>query len=242
MEIAAGWTPVEIGTSRGGLPLTVYEPTHTPIIHGLLIAGMHGEEPETLLLARRLLERVDGGDTVWAILPCANPDGVLAGVRQNAAGVDINRNFPSTTWRPEESFTYPPGTQHRKREHRTNRSLPGVSAGSEPETQAIIDLIKRLGPELILDLHSPLELIAPTPEADPEIVQRLATAANLTVQPDIGSPTPGALRDWASDNGIAAITYELEHAPLPALCERHLPGLADLIGKGFERCRKHHSS
>ncbi len=63
MEIAAGWTPIEIGTSRGGLPLTVYEPTHTPIIHGLLIAGMHGEEPETLLLARRLLERVDGGDT-----------------------------------------------------------------------------------------------------------------------------------------------------------------------------------
>ncbi len=229
MEIAAGWDEQEIGRSRGGLPLTLYRPAGTRQIDGLLIAGIHGEEPETLWLARRLLERVDGGDTTWAILPCANPDGMLAGVRQNAAGVDLNRNFPSATWRPEESFTYPPGTQVRRSEHRTNRSLPGVRAGSEPETQAMIDLVKRLDPELILDLHSPLELIAPTPEADPLVVQRLADAAGLSIQPDIGSPTPGALRDWASDNGIAAITYEVEHAPLPALVARHLDGIAALV-------------
>ncbi len=229
MEIANGWDEVEIGRSRGGLPLKLYRPAGAATIDGLLIAGIHGEEPETLLLARRLLERIDGTDTSWAILPCANPDGVLHGVRQNAAGVDLNRNFPSASWQPGHSFTYPPGTQVRRRKHRTNRSSPGEAPGSEPETQAIIALIEQLSPALILDLHSPLELIAPTPAADPAIVQRLAEAAELKIQPHIGSPTPGALRDWCTDRGLAEITYEVEHAALPALCERHLPGLAMLI-------------
>ena len=229
MQIADGWHEEEFGRSRGGLPLTVYRPAGADTIDGLLIAGLHGEEPETLLLARRLLERIDGTDTNWAILPCANPDGVLHGVRQNAAGVDLNRNFPSASWQPGHSFTYPPGTQVRRRKHRTNRSSPGEAPGSEPETQAIIALIEQLAPALILDLHSPLELIAPTPAADPELVARLAAAADLPVQPNIGSPTPGALRDWCTDHDIGAITYELEHAPLPALCERHLPGLATLL-------------
>lgn len=229
MQIADGWHHEEIGHSRGGLPLKLYRPAGTIVIDGLLIAGMHGEEPETLLLARRLLERIDGADTAWAILPCANPDGVLHGVRQNAAGVDLNRNFPSASWRPGDSYTYPPGTQVRKRQHRTNRSSPGGTAGSEPETIALIALIEQLEPALILDLHSPLELIAPTPAADPLAVERLAAAADLRIRADIGSPTPGALRDWCADRGIGAITYEVEHAALPQLVARHLPGLTALI-------------
>lgn len=229
MQIADGWHHEEIGRSRGGLPLKLYRPASAGAIDGLLIAGIHGEEPETLLLARRLLERIDGADTAWAILPCANPDGVLHGVRQNAAGVDLNRNFPSASWQPGHSFTYPPGTQVRQREHRTNRSSPGESAGSEPETQALIALITALAPDLILDLHSPLELIAPTPAADPLAVQRLAAAADLRIRSDIGSPTPGALRDWCADRDIGAITYEVEHASLPQLAARHLPGLTALI-------------
>ena len=229
MPIADGWDEQEIGRSRGGLPLKLYRPAGAGSIDGLLIAGIHGEESETLLLARRLLERIEGTDTAWAVLPCANPDGVLHGVRQNAAGVDLNRNFPSTSWQADHSFSYPPGTQVRRREHRTNRSSPGDAPGSEPETQALIALIEALEPGLILDLHSPLALIAPTPAADQATVSRLAAAADLPVYPDIGSPTPGALRDWCSDRSIAAITYELEHAPLPALCRRHLPGLMALL-------------
>ena len=229
MLIADGWTHQEAGRSRGGLPLTVYLPAGARRVDGLLLAGIHGEEPETLLLARRLLERVDATDTAWAILPAANPDGLLAGVRQNAAGVDLNRNFPAASWSPEDSYTYPPGAPERRRPHRTNRSSPGAAPGSEPETQALLALIERLEPELIVDLHSPLALVAPTPHADPLVVSRLAVAAGLPVHPEIGSPTPGALRDWCADRGLPAITYEVEHAPLPALCARHLPGLAALL-------------
>jgi len=227
--IADGWEAHEAGRSRGDLPLTVYLPAGARTVDGLLIAGIHGEEPETLLLARRLLERVDAADAAWAVLPAANPDGLLAGVRQNAAGVDLNRNFPSASWSPDDSYTYPPGTRERRRLHRTNRSSPGTGPGSEPETRALLALIERLNPGLILDLHSPLALIAPTPDADPLVVARLAEAAELPVHPEIGSPTPGALRDWAADRGLGAITYEVEHAPLPALCARHLPGLERLL-------------
>ena len=46
MEIADGWNAKEIGRSRGGLPLTLYRPAGA--IEGLVIAGIHGEEPETL--------------------------------------------------------------------------------------------------------------------------------------------------------------------------------------------------
>ncbi|MFM7552511.1 MAG: hypothetical protein ACKO7Q_06690, partial [Actinomycetota bacterium] len=59
MLIADGWEAHEAGRSRGGLPLTVYLPAGARTVDGLLIAGIHGEEPETLLLARRLLERID---------------------------------------------------------------------------------------------------------------------------------------------------------------------------------------
>lgn len=229
MEIADGWTIEEIGRSRGGLPLRLFVPEGLDRVDGLLIAGIHGEEPETLLLARRLLERVDGGDTTWAILPAANPDGILAGTRQNAAGVDLNRNFPASSWSADASFTYPPGTLERRRPHRTNRSSPGDAPGSEPETQALLAVIEHHRPALILDLHSPLALIAPTPAADAATVRRLADHSDLPVRADIGSPTPGALRDWCTDHDVAAVTYEVEHAALPALCARHLPPLEGLL-------------
>ena len=47
----------------------------------------------------------------------------------------------------------------------------------------------------------------------------------MEVTDDVGSPVPGVLRDWLSDRGVPCITYEVEHAGLPALYARHLPGL-----------------
>jgi protein MpaA len=223
------WRGDDIGLSRGGLPLRVFLPHAEPPLRGLLVAALHGEEPETLLLARRLLERVPAAASGWAVLACANPDGVLAGTRQNAAGVDVNRNFPSESWNAEPSYTYPPGCLDRRAPNRTNRSSPGEAPASEPETRAIVSLVEALQPSLILDLHSPLACVVPSPAAPPDVVDALATSAELPVVPSLGSATPGALRDWCADAGRAAITYEVEHAPLPALCARHLPGLEALL-------------
>jgi protein MpaA len=222
-----GWRETEIGRSRRGVAIRVFLPAVAPT--GLLVAGVHGEEPETLLLARRVLERVPGTEATMAVLPCANPDGVLDGVRQNALGVDLNRNYPASTWRPDHSFTYPPGTAVRRQPHRTNRSSPGAAPGSEPETRAVVALIESLAPALVVDLHAPLELLLVSADVPADLAAAVAGASGLRIETDLGSPTPGALRDWCADRRLAAITYEVEHAGLPALCARHLPVLEALV-------------
>ncbi len=224
-----GWRDEVYGQSRGCVPLRVFLPAGDGPVAGLLCAAQHGEEPETLLLARRLLERVPGDESRWAVVPCLNPDGVLSGVRQNAAGVDLNRNFPSSTWRPDPSFTYPPGCLDRRPPNRTNRSSPGEQPASEPETRAVIALIERLAPPLIIDLHSPLEVILRTPDAPDDVTRALAQAASLPVRDELDGPAPGSLDDWCTDRGLAALVYEVEHAALPALCRRHLPGLEAVL-------------
>ena len=104
-----GWRVEEYGRSRDGLPLRVFLPAGDGPLAGLLTAAQHGEEADAALLVRRLLERVPGTETRWAVIPVLNPDGLLAGTRQNAAGVDLNRNFPASTWEPDPTFSSPPG-------------------------------------------------------------------------------------------------------------------------------------
>ncbi|MGI8972557.1 MAG: M14 family zinc carboxypeptidase [Gaiella sp.] len=226
-----GWRVEEYGRSRDGVALRVFLPATDGPVTGLLIAAQHGEEAVTALLARRLLERVSGHGTRWAMVPVANPDGLINGTRQNAAGVDLNRNFPTTTWRPDESFTYPPGIEDDRRvlANRTNLSSPGDHAGSEPETRALMALLERLQPPLVLDLHSPLELVLPCGDVPAAVVEALSRAAELPIVDDVGGPCPGAFDDWLLDVGIPGIVYEVEHAGLPALCTRHLPGLEALV-------------
>jgi protein MpaA len=229
-NVIDGWRLEEYGRSRDGVALRVFMPAGEGPVAGLLTAGQHGEEAAASLLVRRLLERVPGGATRWAVVPVLNPDGLLGGTRQNAAGVDLNRNFPAASWRPDPSFTFPPGIADARRvdENRTNRSSPGAHAGSEPETQALMRLVERLQPPLVVDVHSPLELLFPRGAVPPAILDALCRAAGLPVDDDVGE-CPGAFDDWLLEVGIPAIVYEVEHAGLPALCARHLPGLEELL-------------
>jgi murein peptide amidase A len=225
------WTVEEFGRSRDGVPMRVFLPHGGGPIAGLLTAAQHGEEADTALMARRLLERIPGSETRWAIVPVLNPDGLLHGTRQNAAGVDLNRNFPAASWRPGTSRTYPPGIapELRVSANRTNLSSPGAHAGSEPETQAQMALVQRVQPALVVDLHTPLELILVRGAAPAAVVETLASSAGLEVHSDLDSPCPGAFDDWLTEQGVPALVYEVEHAGLPALCGRHLPGLEALL-------------
>lgn len=225
-----GWCAEEYGRSRDDVALRVFMPEGDGPVAGLLTAGQHGEEAATALLARRLLERVPARATRWAVVPVLNPDGLINGSRQNAAGVDLNRNFPTGSWRPDDSFTFPPGIadERRRLENRTNLSSPGAHAGSEPETQALMGLVERLQPPLVVDIHSPLELVFPRGDVPPAVLDALCRSADLPVDDDVGE-CPGAFDDWLLEVGIPAIVYEIEHAGLPALCARHLPGLEALL-------------
>jgi protein MpaA len=213
------------------VPLRVFLPASNGPVAGLLTAAQHGEEADTALLVRRLLERVAAARTRWAVIPVLNPDGLLAGTRQNAAGVDLNRNFPASTWEPGETVTYPPGIDPELRvvANRTNRSSTGSHAGSEPETQALTALVERLEPPLVVDLHSPLELIFHRGGVPSEVTEALARSAGVPVQDEFEGHCPGAFDDWLVERGTPVVVYEIEHAGLPALCKRHLPGLERLL-------------
>ena len=60
----------------------------------------------------------------------------------------------------------------------------------------------------------------------------LSGAADVVVHPELEGGAPGAFDDWLMERGTPALVYEVEHAGLPALCTRHLPGLQALLSEG----------
>ncbi len=109
-------------------------------------------------------------------------------------------------------------------ENRTNLSSPGEHAGSEPVTEALMALVERLQPPLVLDVHSPLELVLPRGEVPRNVAESLSRAADLPIVDDVGGPCPGAFDDWLLDRGTPGILYEVEHAGLPAPVPGTCPG------------------
>jgi murein peptide amidase A len=72
----------------------------------LVVGCVHGNEPGGMAVVDRLRHwHPPAGSALW-LVRAFNPDGVAAGTRQNAHGVDLNRNFPFH-WRP----LGPPGSQ-----------------------------------------------------------------------------------------------------------------------------------
>ena len=106
----------------------------------LVIGSIHGDEQAGLRVVRRLRDRphLPADLDLW-LVPTVNPDGTAADRRTNAHGVDLNRNFPYK-W------------------HAGSRGLTwsGPAALSEPESQALKALHRRLDPWLTVTFHQPL--------------------------------------------------------------------------------------
>ena len=189
------------GKSRLGAPLELFG-IYKPPVACLLLAGQHGTEPEGTLLLSSALRSLDNNDLNCAVVPCLNPDGLARGTRGNAAGVDLNRNFPVKNWSPS-SVVYQWNDE-------TDKKVfigTGAKPGSEPETQALIKLITFLNPTYILSLHAPLGCID-DPQASP-LARYLASESGLPQVTDIGYPTPGSLGSWAKEHHYHLITFEL---------------------------------
>lgn len=180
----------------------------------LFLGGVHGDELPTIYLMFKLAHYISEHpevveDKCIVIAPIVNPDGYLEPqpTRVNAAGVDINRNFPTRSWNSE---AYRQWTGKGKK---NRRYYPGPQAGSEQETMFQVALIKRFKPQKILSVHSPLNFFDyDGPSADlnsfEQWMEKISKEANHPLK-KFGY-YPGSLGNYAGhERSIFTLTLEL---------------------------------
>ncbi len=187
--------PVQtLGRSVQGRPITAVEFGDPGAQRKLLVVGcIHGNEPAGIAIARQL-ERLTPppGTDVW-VIENLNPDGTAANTRQNANGVDLNRNFPYN-WRPLES----PGAL----------MYSGPASLSEPESQLAVDFLDKVRPTVSIWYHQHLDLVDLS-GGDVSIEQRYAGMVGLPTQQL--QRYPGSVTSWENQTfpGSTAFVVEL---------------------------------
>jgi len=181
-----------LGRSRGGRPVVVKEAGGEG---GLLVFGaIHGDEPASSTLCSRFLDDVRGAAVApLAVIEIANPDGYARGQKDNAAGVDLNRNFPAASWK----LTRAPGYDS------------GPRPLSEPESSAIAALVEARRPLVIVAVHQPFACVNWDGPAD-ALASAMSARCALPARASVGYPTPGSFGAWAGiDLCLPVITLEL---------------------------------
>jgi protein MpaA len=206
LAVLASGTHV-IGSSVDGRPLAAIAIGPASAARSVLVVGcIHGNECAGLAITAAL-ERapVPRGVQLW-IVPELNPDGTAAGTRQNAHGVDLNRNFPYRWQRITDPIYY-----------------SGPRPASEPETRAAMALILRIHPVVTIWYHQHEDLVDMSDGGDRGLARRYAHIAGLraTCTPLL----PGTASLWANHAlpGTTAFVVELPAGPVgPAALAAHL--------------------
>jgi protein MpaA len=140
-------------TSVLGRPIAVHVRGSEMAPRTLLVVGqVHGDEPAGRTVARAVLRRGAPRGVRLVVVDTLNPDGARAGTRQNARGVDLNRNFP-----------------HRWRRAARGRYWP-------------MRLTRAVRPDVTVWLHQPYGITVPTAGVDRRLVARFARIAGLPVR------------------------------------------------------------
>ena len=206
---------VLIGHSSRGRAITaqVLGPNGAP--RKILVVGcIHGNECAGIAILSALAARhVQPGVQLWLVREM-NPDGTAADTRQNAHGVDLNRNFPFR-WEPISEPTY----------------FAGPHPASEPETRVAMGLIERIKPAVTIWYHQHEDLVDMSGGGDRGVARRYAHSAGLraTCLPFL----PGTATSWSNHAlpGTSAFVVELPAGPVsPPALHRHLHAL-----EGVER-------
>jgi beta-N-acetylhexosaminidase len=171
----------------------------------LVVGSIHGNETAGhAVIARLRRAPLPAGVQLW-LVRTVNPDGVAHGTRQNARGVDLNRNFPRR-WRgggrPFDTY------------------YPGPSPSSEPETDAVRALVQRVTPDMTVYYHQHMRLVNLSPGADRALVRDYARRVGL---PALTLPHyRGTATSWQNHSfpGTSAFVVELPPGALTAASAR----------------------
>ena len=160
----------------------------------LIIGVFHGEEPQGEYLINKFLKTdLAGIKNKLLIIPCLNPDGKSINKRQNANGIDLNRNFPTKNWKVTDNPEY----------------FGGNKPNSETETQFMVEVLENYKFDAILSIHAPFKIVNYDGPAK-DLAQKISDITGYPVQADIGYPTPGSFGNYAGvERNIPTITLEL---------------------------------
>lgn len=201
VEPAAAGERTVIGHSVHGRPITATLNGDPQAPERVLVIGcVHGNEPAGMRVARRLIAGQSARNAAIWVVPTLNPDGVAAGTRGNAHGVDLNRNFPFD-WQPLDDLEY-----------------SGAHPLSEPESRTARRLILRLRPHITIWFHQPFGLVDRS-GGDTDIERRYAQLSGLPLVRL--RRYPGSASSWQNHElpGSTAFVVELP-AVVPATLVR----------------------
>jgi protein MpaA len=181
----------------------------------LVIGAVHGNEPAGRAVVARLRRAQPPRRTSIWLVGDLNPDGSAAGTRQNARGVDLNRNFPHR-WRGRGR---PFDTYH-----------SGARPLSEPESRAIARFVERVRPRVTIWYHQALRIVV-RGEGDPAFERLYSRHSGL---PRRRLPRyPGTAVSWQNHRfpSDSAFVVELPGGRLaPAEARRHAHAVLALAG------------
>lgn len=182
-----------LGHSVDGRPLVAHViGDRAAPLHLLVVGAIHGDEPAGEAVTRALRRvAVPSGVALW-LVDDFNPDGRLRDTRQNAHGVDLNRNYPRN-WKRMGGATN-----------------SGPRAASEPETRAIMAFLRKIHPNYVVSFHQPLKGVGRTVRRGSAFVQRLHRGLGLPVKAfNCSGVCHGTMTEWFNANfrGVA-VTVE----------------------------------
>ena len=156
---------IEFGRSVQNVPLTFYRRQSGENGARVLVVGcIHGDE----FVGNRVIDilrdlPLEGNIDLWTVRTI-NPDGQQLRTRQNANGVDLNRNFPGN-WR---KIGKPGSWQY-----------AGTGPASEPEVAAIVKLGELVQPEFVIWYHQDYFRIGPGTGHDGQVRAKYAELVGL---------------------------------------------------------------
>jgi murein peptide amidase A len=188
---------VRIGRSVDGRPITARVVGATGAARRILVVGcIHGNECAGLRIVHALTRATPPrGVQLWLVGEL-NPDGTAAGTRQNADGVDLNRNFPYQ-WQSVSDPTY----------------YSGAHPLSEPESRAAVKLIREIRPAVTIWYHQHQDLVDMA-GGDRGVARRYAQLAHLRAT--CLAFLPGTATGWENHTfrGTTSFVVELPAGPV----------------------------
>jgi protein MpaA len=183
----------------------------------LVVGCIHGDECAGTAVTRRLLSGPAPTAGRLLVIADLNPDGRRLGVRTNARGVDLNRNF-SSGW------------------HRIGRrgdlEYSGTRPLSEPETRFARVVVRRYRPDVSLWFHQPQTVIRAWGPSRPP-ARRYARAVGMAYR---SIPWPaGTAPNWQNHAYPSRASFVVELAPGPlggAAAARHARAIRAFLQPG----------